>query len=159
MLRLVEDLDLRKYSDFVYISASDDVYSAQKFRERSKDAKVTVTLESIHRSRHVGQSWTSSLFTTFISILWCFPLVWKHKADLLLVNGPGTCVPLVWITGILNMLRLRSCRIVFIESICRVETLSLSAKLSLPFLDALLVQWPELYASYPHTSTYIGRLV
>lgn len=49
-------------------------------------------------------------------------------------------------------------KIVYVESICRVETLSLSAKLLYPFADSLIVQWPELLTKYPRCK-YIGRVV
>lgn len=49
-------------------------------------------------------------------------------------------------------------KIVYVESICRVETLSMSAKLLYNFADSLLVQWPELTLKYPKCQ-YIGRLV
>ena len=49
-------------------------------------------------------------------------------------------------------------KVIYVESICRVETLSLSAKLLYYLADHLLVQWPSLQAKYPRTQ-YIGRLV
>lgn len=53
---------------------------------------------------------------------------------------------------------MRRPKIVFVESICRVETLSLSGKI-LRFLPVeILVQWPQLTEIYPKTQ-YIGRLI
>ena len=53
----------------------------------------------------------------------------------------------------------RNCRVVYVESIARVATLSLSGWLlySSGLADAIFVQWPELQAKYPH-STYAGRV-
>jgi beta-1,4-N-acetylglucosaminyltransferase len=49
---------------------------------------------------------------------------------------------------------------VFVESFCRVETLSATGMLLyyLPLADAFLVQWPQLKVKYPQAD-YIGRLV
>lgn len=61
---------------------------------------------------------------------------------------------------VMQMLGLNSCRIVYVESICRVESLSLSGKLLywLYIANDILVQWPELQEKYPRTK-YIGLLV
>ena len=48
--------------------------------------------------------------------------------------------------------------IVFVESVCRVETMSLSGKILYYFADHILVQWQELKDKYP-LSRYIGRIV
>ena len=76
-----------------------------------------------------------------------------------LVNGPGTCIPVCLSAWLFNKLLLKSShssKIVYVESICRVSTLSLSAKILVHFADDILVQWPELAAKYPK-SKYIAR--
>ena len=49
-------------------------------------------------------------------------------------------------------------KIVYVESICRVKTLSLSAKMLYYFVDRLIVQWPDLYEKYQR-AVYLGRIV
>jgi hypothetical protein len=46
--------------------------------------------------------------------------------------------------------KLLGAKTIFIESITRVEQLSLSARLVLPFLDSLYVHWPKLRILYPN---------
>jgi hypothetical protein len=108
----------------------------------------------------LGQSWLTSIFFTFYAFLFCLSLIWKTKPRLLLVNGPGTCVPIVCATRLLSLLRIFKTQIVFVESICRVKTLSLSARLlmTLRILDVTIVQWPELENKYPQTK-YIGKFL
>jgi len=65
------------------------------------------------------------------------------RPDVILTTGAGVAVPFL-ILG-----KLLGCRTVFVESITRIETLSLSARLSLSFLDVLYVHWPQLQARYP----------
>ena len=65
------------------------------------------------------------------------------KPDVILSTGAGVAVPFL-ILG-----KLLGCRTVFVESITRIETLSLSAMLVLPFLDKLYVHWPKLQTRYP----------
>jgi beta-1,4-N-acetylglucosaminyltransferase len=57
----------------------------------------------------------------------------------------------------MRVLYITNSKIVFVESICRVKTLSLSGKILLLFADVVLVQWPKLKELYRRT-TYIGRL-
>ena len=75
-----------------------------------------------------------------------------EKIDLILTNGPGTAVPLCYayyFTSIFLFLNLKS-KIVYVESFCRVTSLSLSAKLLRPILTKFVVQWPELHKMYPN---------
>jgi hypothetical protein len=48
---------------------------------------------------------------------------------------------------------------IYVESICRVRTLSLTGKLLVKVVDEFLVQWPELLRNYPFASLkFVGRL-
>ncbi|KAK0555384.1 54S ribosomal protein L7, mitochondrial [Tilletia horrida] len=64
-------------------------------------------------------------------------------ADLLLLNGPGTCVPLVLAVYVRKFFGLHAPHIMYIESFARVQSLSLSAKLLKGLVDTFVVQWPE----------------
>ena len=57
-------------------------------------------------------------------------------------TGAGVAVPFIILAKFLGI------KTAFIESFTRVQELSLSARLVLPFLDALYVQWEELAAKY-----------
>merc|ERR1719201_2370423 len=103
------------------------------------------TLERIPRSREVGQSYLSSIFTTLRATAACWPLLRKHRPEMLIVNGPGSCIPLCLVAVLASILGLQRTYIVYIESICRVSSLSLSARiLRMGMADTILVQWPEL---------------
>ena len=47
-------------------------------------------------------------------------------SQLLLCNGPGTCLPLIVLARILSTIS--PCTIVYVESVCRVTSLSLTAR-------------------------------
>jgi len=103
----------------------------------------------IPRAREVGQSYLSSIFTTLHSLLSSFKLILLQPAtrpDLLLINGPGTCLPIAFWTFAARILGLSRGRIVFCESFCRVQSLSLTGYIlhSLGIVDLFLVHWPEL---------------
>lgn len=92
----------------------------------------------------VKQSWLTTIVTTLLSLADSFLLVLKIRPELIICNGPGTCVPLC-ITAF--GLRLwfgmwYSPKIIFIESICRVKSFSLSGKILYHIVDKFIVQWP-----------------
>lgn len=78
----------------------------------------------------------------------------------MLCNGPGTGLPICIISAIFSIFKICKIKIVFVESICRVKTLSLTGLIlyKTRLTDALLVQWPELNEKYPRTK-FIGRLI
>ncbi|XP_036045181.1 UDP-N-acetylglucosamine transferase subunit ALG14 homolog isoform X2 [Onychomys torridus] len=160
MLRLVGSLS-RAYSPRHYVIAESDGMSASKIHsfERSRAERDSTAecpqyhLHRIPRSREVQQSWLSSIVTTLHSMRFSFPLV--HQV---LCNGPGTCVPICVSALLLGILGIKKVIIVYVESICRVETLSLSGKILRHLSDFFIVQWPTLKEKYPK-SVYLGRIV
>jgi beta-1,4-N-acetylglucosaminyltransferase len=67
----------------------------------------------------------------------------KERPDLILSTGAGVAVPFLIVGRILGI------KTAFVESVTRVDQLSLSARLVYPFLDALYVHWPKLVKLYP----------
>lgn len=144
MLALTKELDKTRYTPRIYVLAATDTTSEPKVMALEKEKGDYQTIR-IGRSRHVGQSYTSAVFTTLRSILQCFPLVYGQRPDLILCNGPGTCVPICLVAFMLKVFFINTaCKIVFIESYCRVKTISLSGKILLRFVDSFVVQWPQL---------------
>ncbi|KAH8287467.1 hypothetical protein KR054_007887 [Drosophila jambulina] len=153
-----------KYQPIRFILASSDTTSERQLRD-ALPAPVTARSEfvKVPRSRSVGQSWLSTVFTTLWALLWSCYLVWRDQPQLILCNGPGTCVPFcyaAYVCRLLGRLPARS-RIVFVESFCRVESLSLSGRLILPLADLFVVHWPALATRYSHKRNlcYFGRIL
>ncbi len=73
-------------------------------------------------------------------------LAWRvikqERPQLILSTGAGIAVPFIILA------KLAGTKTVFIESYTRVKELSLSARLVLPFLDVIYVQWEELTTKY-----------
>jgi beta-1,4-N-acetylglucosaminyltransferase len=154
MLRLVDSLDQEIYQPRTYVMATTDNTSMDKLSDGEKLLSCTLR---IPRAREVHQSWITSFFYTCIAFFSCIPLVWKIKPRLLLLNGPGTCVPICFIVWLFNLFYFFETKMVYVESICRVESLSMSAKICSYFCDEFLVQWQELADKYP-SAKYIGKL-
>lgn len=130
MLKLVQNLNSVNYSPRIYIMASTDTSSEVKIHQieetcLSRNRPDCYEIIKIPRSRNVGQSYVTSVFTTVFSLLASLPVMLKQP-ELIICNGPGTCIPICIVGFMMRVLCLTNTRIVFVESICRVKTLSLS---------------------------------
>jgi beta-1,4-N-acetylglucosaminyltransferase len=65
-------------------------------------------------------------------------------------------VPICYCAFLLHLLFHVPCSIVFVESFCRTENLSLTGRLLYPIADKFIVQWQELQNSYPRAE-YLGE--
>ena len=164
MLQLLASMDLALYAPRDYVLATTDHTSAQKieaFEAESKQRRGVGPTEHkllrLPRSREVGQSYATSVLTTLYALAHAIILVLRRRPSLLLTNGPGTCIPIAVVSYALRLVGIKHVTIIYVESIARVQTLSLSGKIMIRFADHFLVQWPSLAALHPRAK-YIGRL-
>jgi len=124
----------------------------------SNTSRGSYQIHKIPRSREVRQSWLSTIFTTIFSLFHSIPLILYTNPDLVICNGPGTCIPICLIVKFVRLFRILETKIIFVESICRVRTLSLSGKIlyHAKIADEMIVQWPELKSLYPNTKLLEG---
>ncbi|XP_026670352.1 UDP-N-acetylglucosamine transferase subunit ALG14 homolog [Ceratina calcarata] len=144
MMRILRYLDFKNYYPRVYVYADTDLMSIQKVKELEKDNTDYKTIV-IRRSREIHQSYYTSIYTTIRATVESIPHIWRESPRLLLCNGPGTCVPLCTIAFLFKLFYIMDITIVFIESFCRVKTLSLTGKILYYIVDYHIVQWPYLY--------------
>nr|CDS32104.1 UDP N acetylglucosamine transferase subunit [Hymenolepis microstoma] len=159
----------QSYTPRVYVVASTDNLSGKKAIELEKKCQRNdYLIEEIPRAREVGQSLFSSFFTTSYAFIFAVVLVFKHQPQLVLCNGPGTCVPVCFVARLLHFIcniglcvsggEGRRTAVVFVESVCRTRSLSLSGRLLYHLrLAKVIVQWPVLLESYPRAQ-YLGLL-
>lgn len=158
MMTLLSGLSLDRYTPRIYVVAKNDSMACKKIETFEKNSQSDV--RKIMRAREVGQNYVSSVFTTLTAIFNCLPLMVVSRPDLLLCNGPGTCIPVCFMAYLIKFLGIKSIEIVYVESICRVDHLSLSGLLLyyLCMADHVLVQWPKLADKYKRTE-YIGKII
>lgn len=156
LLGIIGTLNISKYNPRLYILADNDRSSEVKIHDTER-AQKTYRLVRIPRSRNVQQSYQSSVVTTLQATTYTVPIIYNYKPNIIFCNGPGTCVPVCFVVFLMRCLFLLDCRIVFIESICRVRTLSLTGKILQFFADVFIVQWPELRDTC-FRAKYCGRL-
>ncbi|KAH7520574.1 hypothetical protein FEM48_Zijuj08G0159300 [Ziziphus jujuba var. spinosa] len=188
MLNVLQVLQKDRFSPRVYIAAATDNMSLQKARllESSlakevfefffffffffwwvgvyilageKVVKASQFLQ-IYRSREVGQSYLTSVWTTLVAIAHALWIMIRIRPEVILCNGPGTCIPLCIIAFLFKVVGIRWSFVFYVESIARVQRLSLSGFIlyKLHIADQFFVQWPQLQRKYPRAH-YVGCLM
>lgn len=155
MLRLMKKMNKSKFMPRLYVLADTDITSCVQIENNEYGTDWSIA--SIPRSRHVNQSYLTSILSTIYSIVMTMPVVILFKPDLILCNGPGTCVPVCFIALIIKLFHYADTSVIFVESICRVKTLSLTGKLMFIFADLIIVQWPELSRKYGWRVKYLDE--
>ncbi len=109
----------------------------------------------------MGQPYSSSAWTTLLALADAARLVAFARPQLLLCNGPGTCLPLAACACALRCVGTRwVCGVVYVESVARVQRLSLTGALlyRLRLADAFFVQWEALARRHPR-ALCLGKLL
>jgi beta-1,4-N-acetylglucosaminyltransferase len=75
----------------------------------------------------------------------------RHRPDVLLSTGGGVTVPLFFVG------KLMGARLIYVESLTRVEGPSLTGRLVYPLVDRFFVQWPE--AATRSRMEFVGNLL
>lgn len=82
---------------------------------------------------------TNRSIKNLVRNLWlAFSVIRRTRPKVILTTGAGVAVPFSWIG------RVAGARIVYVESLTRIESPSLSCRLIRPVADRVYVQWPEL---------------
>lgn len=177
MMSLVRVMDLKRYAPRHYIAGATDnmslpraerveaelLKSAQFSDQDTKAADEWLQrsqYSKIYRSREVGQSYVTSVFTTLWAFAHSVVQVLRIQPDVILCNGPGTCLPICVAGFLLKLVGWRWVVVVYVESIARVKKLSLTGLLlyKLRLADQFFVQWKDLKTKYPQAN-YVGRLM
>jgi len=81
-----------------------------------------------------------------------YKLLRKEKPDVIISTGAGVAVPFILLGKLLKI------KTIYLESITRINQVSLSGRLIYPFADKFLVQWPELVKKYIKAE-YHGQVI
>uniref|UniRef100_A0A183CGL7 UDP-N-acetylglucosamine transferase subunit ALG14 n=1 Tax=Globodera pallida TaxID=36090 RepID=A0A183CGL7_GLOPA len=156
MLAVQDDL----FPERTYVIAQSDKLSGLKVEEFEREHGNRFSVKTIPRAREVDQSYLSAVGSTLTAFFHSFLLVNKERADVVISNGPAIGLGICFFARFFDLTRIHRCRVVFIESICRVQKLSLTGWIVYHFriAHAFLVQWKDLQKKYPKTE-YVGRLV
>ncbi|KAF8844350.1 oligosaccharide biosynthesis protein Alg14 like protein [Paxillus ammoniavirescens] len=182
-LMLTSALDFTRYAPRTYIISEGDTLSAKKAIALEIHLKAAETTSEanwpqgqqdyrilrIPRARRVHQSLLTVPPTFMHSLLACIHLVTISPllgrgtfgapfVDLLILNGPGTCVTLCAAIMLNKLIGLPSPKMIYVESFARVQSLSLSGRILRHVVDRFIVQWPGLLSA-DGREEYYGCLV
>lgn len=76
----------------------------------------------------------------------------RENPDVVISTGAGVSVPFIYIA---NLLKIKT---IYIESLTRINSLSMSGKMVYPVVDHLIAQWPELEERYGK-AIFIGQVI
>jgi beta-1,4-N-acetylglucosaminyltransferase len=85
------------------------------------------------------------------NLIFAWRVVHEVRPKVLVTTGAGVAVPFAW------MARLRGAKIVYVESLSRIEGPSLSYRLIKPIAERQYVQWSELAQILPR-SRFVGNV-
>lgn len=163
MLRILDNLDLSAVNRSWIVSSGDNssLKKAESYESTNvkKGSASKARFLSVPRARSVGEPKFLAIKSTLKSFLnTTVALYYEHKPDVVLLNGPGTSVPIAYILFAFKFFGLCSTKIIYIESLARVHLLSLTGRLVTPTADRIIVQWPQIRDSC-HRTEYYGILV
>lgn len=93
-----------------------------------------------------------SVRNLFLNIGFAWRTLRQQRPDVILSTGAGLSVPFFLIGKLLRI------RLVYVESVTRTESLSLSGRLVYPLADRFFVQWP-VAATRRRRAEYAGSVL
>ena len=134
----------------VYFVAETDKDSAGAAMTFERSLQRFASVVTIPRAREVGQSYVTSIWSTLKAARAAYKLVQDESPDVILVNGPGVCVPVVVAAFLSQIFCVGTASVpatAYIESFTCVSHLSVSGKVLRRLVDQFAVQWPQLKQS------------
>jgi len=115
----------------------------------SCDTKTLLSKEVFYYGYHPTNR---NIINFFRNLYLAFKIILKERPTVFISTGAGICVPF-FILGKLFFIKT-----IYIESMARISTLSLSGKLVYFLADVFIVQWPQLAALYKK-AVYKGQVL
>jgi len=105
----------------------------------SRDKNILLNEEEVYFGYFPTNRSIKNLLKNFF---FAIKIIYKTKPDFIISTGAGICVPFFYAGKLLKV------KLIFIESLTRVDDLSLTGRMVYPISDIFLVQWPELSKKY-----------
>ncbi|CAG9482561.1 dolichol-linked oligosaccharide biosynthesis enzyme, putative [Plasmodium vivax] len=148
ILKLIKDSNI----SFHFFYANNDPLSREKAENALEEYKKDFF--AIPRCRNVGESYVRSSVKLFFAFIYCLFLTYRMNMSVLMVNGPGTCLPVAFSLLFRKYFFFKKIKIVYLESVCRIYSLSLTAKILYNFSDLFVVFSEHLQKRYKKAKYY-----
>jgi UDP-N-acetylglucosamine:LPS N-acetylglucosamine transferase len=116
------------------------------------DQADTRSLLAGERVTYVYGPTARNVVTLCKNVALAWRVIRKARPRVLLTTGAATAVPFAWVA------RLHGAKVVYVESLTRIDSPSLSCRLIAPVASRVYVQWPELAHAVP-SSRYLGTVL
>ncbi len=94
------------------------------------------------------------MFRAFILAFYqSLKILYKEKPEYIVTTGSGIAIPVCYVG------KLFGAKIVFVETLCRISTTSITGKALYPIADLFLVQWEYLTKKYGKKAKYWGKVI
>lgn len=159
MIYLMEKANLDRFEDVIVVHAACDTLSplrfSQTFSLNPSLKSISISYIPIPRPIDVHDSYLRAFPKLVYSLcVAAWVLMKAPRVSHFFCNGPGVCIPPLLIIYFKRMLSRYPTKIIFIESFCRVESLSLSALIGQFFADELIVHWKKLHKKVSGSKFY-----
>jgi UDP-N-acetylglucosamine:LPS N-acetylglucosamine transferase len=114
-----------------------------------EDARSLLAGEVVHYG--YGPT-TRNILNLLRNLRLALSIVRRTRPSVIVTTGAGLAVPFAWIG------RLTGAKVVYVESLTRINRPSLSCRLIRPVASRIYVQWPELVNTVSG-STYVGTVL
>lgn len=109
--------------------------------------------ENLPYNKYLIDSIGTNSFKMLIAFFAIFKILSDEKPDVIISTGAEIAIPSFYISKFLGI------RTIFIESFCRVNNPSLTARIVYPVSDTFLVQWKPLLCKFGKKAQYWGSLL
>ena len=82
------------------------------------------------------------IFNMLVVTIQSLRIILKERPRIIVSTGADVTIPICYLGKFLGI------KVIFIESVCRIDDLSPTGKIVFPIVDLFLVQWEELTKKY-----------
>lgn len=118
----------------------------------TEDASDTRSLLADEPALFLHPPTTRSLSRLLLDLPAAWSLLRRVRPRVVLTTGAGFALPFAWLG------RLLGARVIYVETVTRMESPSLSCRLVAPVAERVYVQWPELADALPR-ARYAGSVL
>ena len=142
-----------KFEDYlpIYIVAYSDPYSLNDLNSFEKKYNRHFFVERIIRPRehfHLSAYSPIVLLRSFYCFFQSTKIIYSHKPDFIIANGPSISVPVILAGSFLKKIGITNLNLIYVESAARVNSLSISAKIIKNYVDYIFGFWDDLCYKY-----------
>lgn len=147
--QLMNIMDAFKDHDFFFVTIESGTTTSLK--NLAKVYYIKDTPKTIHLGK-IKLYWTTLALYYLYLLFPCIKILLNEKPDIIFGNGGTSTLCLCYLGKIIG------CKIIYLESLTRVNELSLTGKLVYKVADLFLVQWESLLDKY-NKATYWGKVL